>query len=105
MTIEVIFSYSRLASEAAAASDSDDADDDDDDDNDDYESYPSPPKIWRQELVMVHKKRRAFFVIGPSTWNEFPLTLRLLPRNNVPSFCKLLKTFLFGRSWTESASE
>src|SRR6218665_2388293 len=48
------------------------------------------------------KQRRAFSVIGPSTWNELPLTLRLLHRNNVSSFCKLLKTFLFGRSWTES---
>src|SRR6218665_3181366 len=42
-------------------------------------------------------------LLVPSTWNELPLTLRLLPRNNVSSFCKLLKTFLFGRSWTESA--
>jgi len=25
--------------------------------------------------------------------------------SNVFSFCKILKTFLFGRSWTESASE
>src|SRR6218665_1901614 len=51
------------------------------------------------------KQRRAFSVIGPSTWNELPLTLRLLPQNNVSSFCKLLKTFLLDRSWTESASE
>jgi len=51
------------------------------------------------------KQRRAFSVIGPSTWTELPLTLRLLPRNNVSSFCLLLKKFLLGRSWTESASE
>src|SRR6218665_3268073 len=51
------------------------------------------------------KKRRAFSVIGPSTWNELPLTLRLLPQNNVSSFCKLLKTCLFDRSWTYNASE
>src|SRR6218665_209042 len=51
------------------------------------------------------KQHRAFSVIGPSTWNELPLTLRLLPQNNASSFCKLLKTFLFDRSWTESASE
>jgi len=37
---------------------------------------------------------------GPSTWNELPLTLRLLPWNNISSFCKLLET-IFGRSWTE----
>ena len=51
------------------------------------------------------KQRRAFSVTGPSTWNELPLTLRLLPQNNMSPFCKLLKTFLFDRSWTESASE
>src|SRR6218665_2296494 len=51
------------------------------------------------------KQRRGFSVIGPSTWNELPLTLRLPPQNNLSSFCKLLKTFLFDRSWTESASE
>jgi len=33
------------------------------------------------------KQRRTFSVIGPSTWNELPLTLRLLPRNNVSSVC------------------
>ena len=50
------------------------------------------------------KQRRAFSVIGRSAWNELPLTLRWLPRNNVSSFCKLLKTF-FVSSWTESNSE
>ena len=29
------------------------------------------------------KQLRAFSVIGPSTWNELPLTLRLLPQNNI----------------------
>jgi len=47
------------------------------------------------------KQRRAFSVIGPSTWNKLPLTLRLLPQDNMSSFCKLLKTFLINRSWTE----
>src|SRR6218665_509982 len=48
------------------------------------------------------KQRRDFSLVGPSTWNELPLTLRLLPQNNVSSFCKLLKTLiLFDRSWTE----
>ena len=27
------------------------------------------------------KQRKAVSVIGPSTWNQLPLTLRLLPRN------------------------
>src|SRR6218665_1974721 len=39
------------------------------------------------------KKRRAFSVIGPSTWKELPLTLCLLPQNNMSSFCKLLRHF------------
>src|SRR6218665_194862 len=51
------------------------------------------------------KQHRAFSVIGPSTYTALPLTLRLLPQNNMSSFCKLLKTFVFDRSWTESASE
>jgi len=51
------------------------------------------------------KQRRAFSVISPSTWNELPLTLRLLPQKNVSSFCRLLKTYLFDLSWKESASE
>ena len=40
------------------------------------------------------KQRRDFSVIGPFTWNELPLTLRLLPQNKVYSFCKLLKISL-----------
>src|SRR6218665_755169 len=44
------------------------------------------------------KQRRAFPVIGPSTWNELPLTLCLLPQNNMSAFCKLLKTFIFDHS-------
>src|SRR6218665_242269 len=51
------------------------------------------------------KQRRAFSVIGPFTWNELHLTLRLLPQNNMSSFCRRLKTFLFDHSWTESAYE
>src|SRR6218665_2017237 len=53
----------------------------------------------------AHRQRRSFSVIGPSMWNYLPIKLRLLPQNNVSSFCKLLKTFLFDRSWSESASE
>src|SRR6218665_653631 len=36
------------------------------------------------------KQRRAFSVIGPYTWNELPLTLRLLPQNK----CLLSASFL-----------
>src|SRR6218665_2124364 len=51
------------------------------------------------------KQRRAFSVIGPSTWNDLPLTLRLLPQNNMSSFCKLLKTFLFDRRYINIRNE
>ena len=51
------------------------------------------------------RQRRAFSVVGPSTWNGLSLTLRLLPRNDLPAFYQLLKSFLFGRGWAGSASE
>jgi len=44
------------------------------------------------------KQHRSFSVISSTTWNELPLTLRLLPRNTVSSFFKLLTSFLFGHS-------
>ena len=56
--------------------------------------------------ISALKQRWAFSVIGRhSTWNELPLTLHLLPRSNVSSFYKLLKSFLFGHRWTKSTSE
>src|SRR6218665_497265 len=69
-------------------------------------SFPPSPSFFgsRGDLGSSHpsavKQRRALSVIGPSTCNQLPLTLRLLPQNNVSSFCTLSKTFLFGRSWT-----
>ena len=50
-------------------------------------------------------QRRAFSVVGPSVWNSLPLQMRLLPRVDSSVFYKLLKTFLFHRGWTGSASE
>jgi len=72
--------------------------------------YIGTRSVYILELVLrinyiIIKQRQAFSVIGPSTWNELPLTLYLLFQNNVSSFCKLLNTFLFVRNWTESASE
>src|SRR6218665_2374340 len=57
---------------------------------------------WARSVL---ERRRAFSVIDLSTWNELLFTLRLLPRNNVSSVYKILKSFLFHRSWAESASE
>jgi hypothetical protein len=51
------------------------------------------------------RQNRAFSVVGPSTWNGLPLELRLLPRNDAPTFYKLLKSVLFSRGWAGSASE
>lgn len=51
------------------------------------------------------RQRRAFSVVGPSTWNGLPLELRLLYLNNLPAFHKSLKSFFFSRGWTGSAPE
>src|SRR6218665_3343937 len=50
-------------------------------------------------------QRRAFSIVGPSTWNGFPLEIRILPKNNESSFCRLLKTDLYRRGWAGGASE
>ena len=65
-----------------------------------YLSYPNKSQSLSLSVLFLLvprarsalKQRRAFSVIGPSTWNELPLTLRLLPQNNMSSFWKLLKT-------------
>ena len=38
------------------------------------------------------RQRRAFSIVGPSTWNGgLPLEIRLLPKNNESAFCRLLR--------------
>lgn len=54
------------------------------------------------QALFLPKQHQTFSLIGPSTWNGFPLPLCLLPRSNLSSFYKLRKSILFG--WTESAS-
>src|SRR6218665_35977 len=51
------------------------------------------------------KQHRAFSIVGPSVWNNFPSEIRSLPRDLSSSFYKLLKTFIFARAWAGSASE
>ena len=51
-------------------------------------------------------QHRAFSVVAPSIWNSFPLQIRMLPlKSYTPLLYKLLKTDLFQRGWTGSASE
>ena len=51
------------------------------------------------------RQRRAFSVVGPSTWNSLPQALRLLPRTLSPTFFSHLKTALFSRAGVGSTSE
>ena len=50
------------------------------------------------------RQRRAFSIVGTSTWNGLPLEIRLLPKNNESAFCRLLKTDLYRRGWAGGAS-
>ena len=51
-------------------------------------------------------QRRAFSIVGHSTWNGLPLDMCLLPRNNANAFNKLLKTnYLYCRGWSWGTSE
>ena len=64
----------------------------------------------RGELIVPRSRlsimqRRAFSVVGPSTWNDLPLELRLLPLTNPTGFYKSLKSFFFSRGWAGSAPE
>src|SRR5688572_26806833 len=51
------------------------------------------------------KQRSSFSVAGPTTWNWIPVALRLVPRGHTTTFFVNLKTVLFSRGWTGSASE
>src|SRR6218665_3419664 len=62
------------------------------------------------KLLVLHvntstMQRRAFSVAAPFIWNSFPSQIRLLPKSYTPLLYKLLKTDLFHRGWTGSASE
>ena len=46
------------------------------------------------------KQRRAFSVVGPSTWNDLPLKLRSLLVSHPAGFYKSLKSFFFSRGWS-----
>src|SRR6218665_1349434 len=50
-------------------------------------------------------QRRAFSVVASSVWNSLPSQIRFLPKSYTPLIYKLLKTDVFHRGWTGSASE
>src|SRR6218665_1823357 len=50
-------------------------------------------------------QRLVFSVVASSIWNSLPSQIRLLPKSYTPLVYKLLKTDLFHRGWTGSASE
>ena len=51
------------------------------------------------------RQRRAFSIVGSSTWNGLSLEIRILPKTNESAFCRLLKTDLYRRVWAGGASE
>src|SRR6218665_727632 len=60
-------------------------------------------RIITGQILVLHaktatRKRRAFSVVGLSTWNGLPLEVCLLPKDNENAFHKLLKTCLFRHS-------
>ena len=58
--------------------------------------------VWADERMDKWMNiRRAFSIVGPSTWNGLPLEIRILPKNNESAFCRLLKTDLYRRGWAE----
>ena len=59
---------------------------------------PAIVYIWNDCAKTATRQRRAFSIVGPSTWNGLPLEIRLLPKNNESAFCRLLKTDLYRRS-------
>ena len=68
-------------------------------------------RSFQQGLLLVPfartstKQIRAFYVVGPSTWNGLPSKLRIFNRTTSPAFFSHLKTALFNRAGVESASE
>src|SRR6218665_720941 len=50
-------------------------------------------------------QKRAFAVVGPSTWNGLPLSICSLPRTFSQAFLSQLKVVLFGRAGVGNTSE
>jgi len=52
--------------------------------------------------IMAHYVSRSFAVAGLSTWNSLPASLRDYSLT-ATSFCRQLKTFLFGKAYSTPA--
>jgi len=52
-----------------------------------------------------NRQKHAFSVIGPTTWNGLPLTLRSLPRTLSQEFLSQLKMVVFGHAGVGGTSE
>jgi len=59
--------------------------------------------VPRARLAIM--QRRAFSVVGPSTWNDLPFELRSLLMAHPSKFYISLKSFFFVRGWAGSASD
>src|SRR6218665_293528 len=52
------------------------------------------------------RQRRAFSIVGHSTWNGLPLEIRFLPKNHESAFLQVaFKTNSYRRGWAGGASE
>src|SRR6218665_2541719 len=67
--------------------------------------YSTGGKLLVPRVNTLTMQRRAFSVVAPSIWNLLPLQIRLLPKSYTPLLYTLLKTDIFHRGWTGSASE
>ena len=70
----------------------------------------APRSSLAGQLLVPHattatRQRRAFSVVGPSTWNELPLEILIMPKINESAFCRLLKTGLYRCGWDGGTSE
>src|SRR6218665_2280784 len=63
------------------------------------------PAIGASCFYTATRQRRAFSIVGPSTWNGLPLEIRFLPKNNESVLCRLLKTDLYRGGGAGGASE
>ena len=45
-------------------------------------------QILVARATTANRQRRAFSIVGPSTWNGHLLEVRLLPKNNERAFCR-----------------
>src|SRR6218665_1912399 len=62
-----------------------------------WSSRPSQFSRPRSSCTICTHLQCAFAVVGPSIWNDLPLSIRSLPRTLSQTFLSQLKAVLFGR--------